>query len=176
MQVGSHAGSHHQLNSPDGPIGIRDAGMAENLVYLARELYPDKRIVTWAHNYHIRYANEATRYAHRTMGSWLVERLRAELYTIGLFMNRGSAAHNNRQVYAIRPAPEGSMEWVLAAAGPASRFVEFLNREPHRGNSWMLNAVLTREWGLNSVQMVPRDQYDGVIFIDLVSPPRYLPN
>jgi erythromycin esterase len=158
----------------EGGGAIRDAGMAENLTALAREIYPDRKILIWAHNFHIRHANASTASVQRTMGSFIVERFRPELYTIGLYMNQGLAAFNDRSIYAIRPAPNGSMEWVMASAGPSALFVDLLHQSPEPGNEWMFQPVETREWGVSSLQLVPRDQYDGVLFIDRVTPPRYL--
>src|SRR5688572_20980018 len=37
-------------SSEDGGGGIRDFGMANNLTFLASDLYPGKKIVVWAHN------------------------------------------------------------------------------------------------------------------------------
>ena len=161
-------------SSPEGGVGIRDAGMAENLTSLARDLYPDRKILIWAHNFHIRHANASTPSTVRTMGSWIAERFRPELYTIGLYMNRGSAAQNDRAIYLINPAPQGSMEWVLAGAGPSALFVDFLHETQESGNAWMFQPVVTREWGVNSLTLTPREQYDGVLFIDRVSPPNYV--
>jgi erythromycin esterase len=152
---------------------IRDFGMAENLTFLARQLYPNRKIVAWAHNFHIRHANAAAS-GSATMGTYVAERLRSELYTIGLYMNRGTATFNNRVVYAIQPAPAGSMEGVMAAVGPANLFVDFLNQSRQVGTEWFFDRIVTREWGTSSVPMVPRDQYDGVLFIDSVNPPSYV--
>ena len=152
---------------------IRDSGMAENYTFLARRLYPDKKIMAWAHNFHIRHANAAAS-GSPTMGTWVAERLRSELYTIGLFMNRGTAAQNNRSIYAIQPAPASAMEGVLAAIGPPMLFVDFLHQTRQTGTEWFFDRIITREWGTNSVTMVPRDQYDGVLFIDSVKPPTYV--
>ncbi len=152
---------------------IRDSGMAENYTFLARELYPDRKIITWAHNFHIRHAN-ASASGSATMGTFIAERFRPELYTIGLYMNRGTAALNNRSVYAIQPAPADSMEGVLAAVGPPNLFVDFLHQGREAGTTWFFDRVLTREWGTSNVFMVPRDQYDGVLHIDSVTPPTYV--
>jgi erythromycin esterase len=155
-------------------VNVRDRGMADNLTFLLRDMYPDRKVIVWAHNFHIRHSNAATASPYRTMGGWLAERFRPELYTIGLYMNRGSAALNNRSIHAINPAPDRSMEWVLAGAGPSQLFVDFLHQSPVNGNQWMFQQVGTREWGTERLAMVPRDQYDGVLFVDLVSPPAYL--
>jgi erythromycin esterase len=152
---------------------IRDSGMAENYTFLARELYPNRKIITWAHNFHIRHAN-ASASGSATMGTFIAERFRSELYTIGLYMNRGTAAFNNRSVYAIQPAPADSMEGVLAAVGPPNLFVDFLHQGRAAGTTWFFDRVLTREWGTNNVFMAPRDQYDGVLHIDSVTPPKYV--
>ena len=147
--------------------------MAENYTFLARELYPNRKIITWAHNFHIRHAN-ASASGGATMGTFIAERFRSELYTIGLYMNRGTAAFNNRSVYAIQPAPADSMEGVLAAVGPPNLFVDFLHQGRGAGTTWFFDRVLTREWGTNNVFMAPRDQYDGVLHIDSVTPPKYV--
>jgi hypothetical protein len=39
----------------------------------------------------------------------------------------------------------------------------------------MFQRTTQREWGVNSFTMVPRDQYDGVLFIDVTQSPSYLP-
>lgn len=161
-------------SSAEGGVAIRDAGMADNLTALARDLYPNRKILIWAHNFHIRHANASTPSTVRTMGSWIAERFRPELYTIGLYMNRGNAAQNDRAIYLINPAPQGSMEWVLASAGPPALFVDFLHVTGESGNAWMFQPVVTREWGVNALTLSPREQYDGVILIDRVSAPNYV--
>ena len=164
-----------QAVSTDGPrvTQIRDSGMAENYTFLARQLYPDRKIISWAHNFHIRHAN-ASASGSPTMGTFIAERFRSELYTIGLYMNRGTAALNNRAVYAIQPARADSMEGVLAAVGPANLFVDFLHQTRQAGTTWFFDRIVTREWGTSDVPMAPRDQYDGVLFIDMVNPPKYV--
>jgi erythromycin esterase len=159
---------------PESGGAIRDAGMAENLTALTRDLYPDRKILIWAHNFHIRYANASTPSVQPTMGSVMVERFRSDLYTIGLYMNQGTAAFNDRSIYVIPPAATGSMEWVLASAGPRALFVDFLHQTLEPGNSWIFQPVVTREWGVYPLTLVPREQYDGVLLIDRVSAPNYL--
>jgi erythromycin esterase len=103
------------------------------------------------------------------------ERFRDELYTIGLYMNRGTAATNARAVYTINPAAENSMEWIMASAGSPFLFMDFLKQERNAGNSWMFESTPQREWGREpAFGMVPRDQYDGILFIDSVRSPSYI--
>jgi erythromycin esterase len=148
--------------------------MADNLTVLARDLYADRRILIWAHNFHVRHDNASTASVQRTMGSFIAERFRPELYTIGLYMNQGTAATNDRSIYVIRPAATASMEWVLASTGPPALFVDFLHQTEEPGNAWMFQPIVTREWGVTPLTLIPRDQYDGVLLIDRVRSPNYL--
>jgi erythromycin esterase len=160
--------------SDDGGGAIRDAAMADNLAALLREIYPDKKILVWAHNFHVRHANGATSSQQKTMGTFTAAQFRDDLYTIGLYMNRGQAAFNDRSIYAISPALQGSLEWILFNVGPPALFIDFLNQAVERGSDWIFTAVSAREWGLYPLVLTPRDQYDGVLFIDQVKPPQYL--
>jgi erythromycin esterase len=160
--------------SESGGGAIRDAAMADNLAFLLRDLYPNKKILVWAHNFHIRHANAETTSAQRTMGSFTVKQFRDDLYTIGLYMYRGQAAFNDRTIYPIGPAATESLEWVLFNVGPAALFVDFLHQTRESGNEWIFDNVYTREWGIYPLLMSPRQQYDGVLFIDMVTAPSYL--
>lgn len=39
---------------------------------------------------------------------------------------------------------------------------------------WIRSSVPVRQWGTSYLLMVPRDQYDGILFIETVSPPNYV--
>jgi erythromycin esterase len=168
-------GSGPSANREEGGVAIRDFGMANNLTLLAQDLYPGRKIMVWAHNFHIRHDNMAIAGdAPPTMGKWVRERFRDQLYTIGLYMDRGTAAQNNRAIYPINPGPLDSMEWVMNSTGSAVLFMDFLHQQRGDGNSWMFDSTLQREWGVNLFRMIPRQQYDGVLFVDAVKAPSYL--
>ena len=164
--------------SADGHYEIRDVAMADNITALARERYPDKKIIVWAANLHVRHANHATSYGFHTMGSWLKERFGDELYTIGVYPYRGTFAGGDRSARALQPA-EGTMEHLLSMAPTAPLFVDLRHQERNDGNQWMFEPVMTREpepigSAVLSVPIVPREQYDGVLFFDTISAPRFL--
>ena len=162
-----------------GHMAIRDRAMADNLTFLARTLHPDKKIIVWAANIHVRHANEKTTWVFPTMGGWLKERFRDELYTIGLYPNRGTVP-GGRTVFTIDPAEPGTMERLLSDAGASRLFVDMLNEPAHDGTRWMYEPMLSRDASISGPQamlpvlIVPRDQYDGLLFIDRVSAPRFL--
>ena len=171
-------------NDPDdtslnGHMAIRDNAMADNITFLANELYPGKKIIVWAANIHVRHANEQTTWVFPTMGGWLVKRFRDELYTIGLYPNRGTIP-GVRSVFTIDPAEPGTMERLLSDAGSPRMFVDLLNQPRTDGSRWMYEPMLSRDGSISGPQamlpvlIVPRDQYDGLLFIDRVTAPRFL--
>jgi erythromycin esterase len=113
------------------------------------------------------------------MGTWLAERFRDELYTIGLYPNRGTVP-GTRTLFSIEPAEPGTMERLLSDAGPAQLFVDLLHQPPSAGARWMFEPMLSRDASISGPQamlpvlIVPRDQYDGLLFIDRVSAPRFI--
>lgn len=158
---------------------LRDLGMANNLDFLLDELYPGKKVIVWGHNFHIQH-RENTRgttdsgvVSTRTMGTWVAERHRRELYTIGLFMYRGSATQNNRRPYPIVQSRPGSLESILHRAPWRYSFVDFSRARRERGSEWIWKPITGLSWGLNAERFVPRDEYDGVLFVDTVHPPIY---
>jgi erythromycin esterase len=165
--------------SLQGHMAIRDLAMADNLTFLARELHPDKKIIVWAANLHVRHANADTTWVFPTMGTWLQERFRDELYTIGLYLNRGQVP-GTRTLFNIDPAEPGTMERLLSDAGSDQLFVDLLHRSRGAGTEWMFEPMLSRDAAISGPQamlpvlIVPRDQYDGLLFIDRVSAPRFI--
>jgi erythromycin esterase len=162
-----------------GHMAIRDRAMADNLTFLAETLHPDKKIIVWAANIHVRHANEKTTWEFPTMGGWLKERFGDELYTIGVYPNRGTVP-GGRTLFTIDPAEPGTLERLLSDAGSSRLFVDMRNQQPDEGTRWMYEPMLSRDASISGPQamlpvlIVPRDQYDGLLFIDRVSAPRFL--
>jgi len=155
---------------------IRDPAMASNIEFIADELYPDKKIIIWAHNFHIRHKNTEVngRDMSETMGTRIAQKYRAELYSIGLYMYRGKAAKAGRDIYTISYASPNSLEALFYTARRKYLFVDLMNQILNEGNEWMFVSISSKTWGAITEQMVLRDQYDAILFIDTVNPPEYL--
>jgi erythromycin esterase len=154
----------------------RNLGMAENVRFLADELFPGRRIVVWGHNTHVRHASEAIP-AHpavwpdvpaRDMGSWLHDWYGQALFTIGFYAYRGTAADNAREVYEVADATPAHLEYRLARAGYRLSFFD-LERQ-----GWAHREQTLRFNGQHDQVMVPAEQYDALILIVDVAPPRFL--
>ena len=47
-----------QAGDEEGYVAVRDETMADNVDFILEKLYPDEKMVIWAHNAHIRYDNQ----------------------------------------------------------------------------------------------------------------------
>lgn len=157
----------------------RDRTMAEHLDVLMDEVYPGKKVMVWAHNAHVMHNRETivrldlNQSPAKAMGGYVAERRRAELYTIGLFMYRGSAAFNSRQVYTVQRPLENSLEALFHRTGRRWAFVDLLHQPRSAGTEWMYTPNPAKEWGIFDYDMVIRDAFDAILFVDAVTPPQY---
>jgi erythromycin esterase len=161
----------------------REVGMADNLDALLDRLYPGKKAMVWANNYHIQHDraslipdNDRPREElgdFNTMGHFVKQRRGGELYTIGLFMYRGQGAHNTREIYDVARAVSGSLESLGYRVRKEQFFLDLAGaRGP--GSDWARGTVVLKDWGIWDMRQVPAEQYDGILFVDTVNPPDYL--
>lgn len=159
---------------------IRDAAMADNLEFLLTELYPGKKIIVWGHNEHVRYKErtrsqgETARKRARSMGTFVSERHRSALYTIGFFMYGGSPANNLRVTYPVMRPPSGSLESILRRAPWRYSFVDLSQANRESGNEWMWLPIAAMSSGTYFERLVPREEFDGLFFVETAHPPRYI--
>lgn len=152
---------------------IRDKAMADNLNVLLDRIYPDKKIIVWAHNTHIAH-HWNQQHAARTTGVWMAEKRRQDIYTIGMYMGRGVTGIYGRDSYSAIAAPEAdSLEAILANAGKRWSFIDFSQAKPGPAHDWMFKPVNARYWGSSNEQIIPARAYDAVIYIDEVTPSVY---
>jgi erythromycin esterase len=166
----------------------RDVAMAENVRALLELEGPDTKAVLWAHNGHARRTAYVT--DHKTviptMGSRLHELFGREQVVVGFAFNRGSFQAIQTGVglvdHSAEPAPEGSLDQVLAAANTPA-FLLNLATAPGTGSvaDWLASAPLSRSIGsvysADSAQKFfepddPRRLYDVLAFVDTTTAAR----
>ncbi|HRZ42552.1 MAG TPA: erythromycin esterase family protein [Bacteroidales bacterium] len=170
---------------PDGGLSgnpsafrVRDSSMAANVIFLKDCLYPDKKIILWAHNYHI--ANTAFQHALypdiKDMGIYLKDKYNYQLYTIGLYSLRGRTKTDwNWSVINIPvPTTANSLEALLYYCRKKSLFIDLENQIYCNGNKWMYTTISAKTSGFADENMIIKNVYDGVIFIDSSSVPTML--
>jgi erythromycin esterase-like protein len=169
----------------------RDRAMAENFIWLATRMYPDRKIIVWAHNNHIiadrwMYYDATDPFIREGVTRMSQEQLGRATY-LGhevrqFFGNRvrslATLSHSGRYSPDIRtllteppgdwdslatltPTPEGSVEAALARAG---HDIAFIDLAPFRCADPVTARVLDYSQ-LQPLRMRYGQGYDGFLFI-----------
>ncbi len=152
----------------------RDLGMAKNLLALSTRIYPNERIIGWAHNAHLRHRGTGF-LASANMGSLVHAELADSMYTVGFYMYRGQHAFNDRSIRDVNAPIDNSLEAVFYRRRLAYLFLDLENASTDEpGSAWLDQRTPTWAWGSTRINLVLRSEYDGLLIIDKVSPPNYL--
>jgi erythromycin esterase len=157
----------------------RDQVMAKHMVWITKKLYPKQKIIVWAHNLHIRKTNTKTENPKRSsivnLGQLLPAKIKKQSYVLGLYMNRGVSALNDRKAQVVRfPHPKGRVESILGKTGYPNFFIDLSQAKKQEETSWMFTQRAILDWGAWEEHLVFKEQYDGILFIDQVNLPQYI--
>ncbi|GMM86718.1 erythromycin esterase family protein [Pseudoalteromonas sp. MTN2-4] len=153
----------------------RDTGMAENFITLAEHMFPNDKVIIWAHNFHISESYPSQYYQDKFMGALLNDYYSDELYTVGIYMLSGESGDNNRGPIPVTAHQSDSLESIVQATSLAPLFLP-LSKENQSGNSddWLHTQTRAKEWGQGNTELVLSDSYDALIVIETSSLPDYL--
>jgi len=164
------------------PMVLRDRMMAENLEFLAEEMYPTEKIIVWGHNYHVRKNNSKVKYVEaeqnflNNMGDYLPEDFKKQTYTVGIYAYSGSSLDsNNKDVVPVNKEQQPtSLESLLKHANHSSLFVDLLHTPYNKRTSWIYTPRIAHYWGKDEEEMILKEQYDGIIWIEHITPAKII--
>ena len=108
------------------------------------------------------------------MGFYLFPKLSEELYTVGFYMYQGKVANNSRGEMLVTRSSSQNIEAILYHSGYKYCFVDMLSQNITENNSWMTSEMLAKYWGVSDQKLVPKEQYDALLYIYETSLPDYL--
>lgn len=162
---------------------VRDKNMADIFGKIRRDLYPDEKIIIWAHNRHIAHEQSESRTnggsgltISKPMGAHLKETYPDDLFSIGLYMIKGETAGNDRRSIPVVAPVNNSLEALAHSVRKAAFFVDTRPEQTREeGNEFLFEYIDANYWGgsFGSYEMITSDQFDGLIFIDKSSLPSY---
>ena len=164
---------------------VRDAAMAANIHWILEREGPGARMVLWAHNDHIALSESG--YGMIGMGRDLRKTLGDDYRAFGFAFNQGSfqavqldpLRGGRLRTYTVAPAPEGSFDAAMAAAGRPVAAID-LRDIPDSGpiHKWFASPRATYDIGggygeehdmsfsgLSDPQVLPA-RYDAVLFVE----------
>ncbi|AOH57424.1 hypothetical protein ABE28_024050 (plasmid) [Peribacillus muralis] len=167
---------------------VRDLLMAENAKWLSEKIYPDKKIIFWAHNAHIRNHNTEITYRddgettfrpflHKTMFEYLPEDMKKESYILGFYMYEGEFSDNENNIKKVNDGKDyqaDSLEQILNQSNYEQTFINLNGQTKNKFSKWMFEPLYALTQGLYSEKMVVSKHYDGLYFIKHVNPTTYI--
>ncbi len=158
---------------------IRDTQMADNLLWLYRNRYQNRKIIVWAATFHIIRnpgilypTSPFASYPTVTMGNFVWQELGDAVYSIGFTGYRGS--YRNVSTNAIKPVPNasvGSLEHFMESIeSPVFQYglINFRNL-PESGN-WLKERLLSRPLANTEMSADWTKVLDGMFFISTMHP------
>lgn len=152
-------------------FAMRDAQMGRNLVWLAKERYPDRKIIVWAATFHnarnlaqIETGDEKTTRLYRAtspMGEVAWKALGDELYSLGFTSFEGEAG----AVFAKTAKPltkpsANSFEDLCDRAGLSEALIDF-----RKAPDWLRKPLVARLLGHVEMRADWTRVVDGVVFL-----------
>ncbi len=141
---------------PDDYINLRDAQMADNLLWLYRNVYKDRKMIVWAATSHIqRNINEITDYygfypGWIPMGEIVWQKLGNEIYSIGFTGYQGTyRSIRSFRIERVLPSSKGSLEYFMNEAEFNFGIIDF--RHLTDDGAWLKNPLISRP--LSNVEM-----------------------
>ncbi|WP_243526893.1 erythromycin esterase family protein [Bacillus pseudomycoides] len=163
----------------DFAVYTRDQRMAQNLAWLSEMQFKNKKMIVWGHNYHIRKQNSnmiqaASPLPFPNMMDMIPQYLKNQMYTVGLFAYSGSSlVSDNTQIKNVKETHQAnSVEEILKAAQHPQVFVNLKGEENRPETSWMYMPIIGQYWGFIDEIMIPNQQYDGILWLEHISPSR----
>ena len=154
----------------------RDRKMAENLVWLANEWYPGRKIVVWAASLHVarNLGSIDTRtpkptYSNFTsMGQVAHEQLGKAVYTVGFTACRGLVAYFMMTgLRRLEPPAADSLETLFHATGRPYAFVDFRELP---NDHWLRKPIISRPFGYYEMLSDWTNNLDAMFFTDVMFP------
>jgi len=150
---------------------VRDRQMGKNLVWLARERYPNRKIIVWAATFHnarnvrtIETSDAKLRRFYATdtpMGEVAKNALGKELYSLGVTSYDGEFANAfAKSAKPLPPSTPGSLEDLFVRAGLTDAIVDF-----HRAPRWLRAPMLSQIISHIELRADWPRIVDGVLFI-----------
>ncbi|MFD2822723.1 erythromycin esterase family protein [Lacinutrix iliipiscaria] len=153
---------------------LRDKLMAENLIWLMEEIYPDKKIIVWAHNVHIENAN-AEHQNIKWMGHYLKETYKDQYYALGLFAYKGNTyQHWTKKTIPFENNGANYLEKKMIDTGKKAVFLNLEKMIQNENTQWLFEPVNAYEVeNMGEVSFIPTKRLDGMITVYQSEIPTY---
>lgn len=162
------------FDKPDPKVmNIRDAQMADNLLWLLRERYPDRKVIVWAATSHAsrnrqKIAPPLADAGMIPMGHHLWEALGRDTYVIAFTSSRGRFGSWRSGAADLARPKAGTLEDAFDRTSLPYAFVDL--RSTVRAGDWLAGSFTARLMGHTRMTAPWRDIVDGIFFVRTAEP------
>ena len=148
--------------------------MAENVGWLLDSIYPNKKMIIWAHNAHIE-KKPSTNQQIKLMGHYLRERYGDDYFSIGLFAMEGQAYRFwTNSAVDFSNTENDNIEYIMSLPRHTISYLPIRNLEESISNKWMFETVRAFELeNGGNIEFVPIDRFDALINFRTGKPPTF---
>ncbi len=160
-----------------GPVlNIRDAQMADNLLWLSNIWYPKRKIIVWAATSHVMH-NEGqidtmdpsySYSGYTTMGEIVWQAMGDNAYALAFTAYEGSAGLYNEKPHDIGKASTQSLENLMRSGNLQSAFVDF--RSLSQGGEWLRGTNVSQPVHDIPMRANWTAVFDGIVFTRTMTP------
>ncbi len=160
-------------------FNLRDMAMADNLMWLAREAHPQRKIIVLAATGHIirnpqmidtMMPERPYPAGQTTMGHLVSQALGTAVYSVGFTAYEGHYGRLGDEPTAIAPPARGSLEDLWGATTQQNAFLD-LRRIP-AGGEWLQAPLISRPLGYLPVMTDWSKTLDAMVFTRTMRPVR----
>ncbi|MFT5890115.1 MAG: erythromycin esterase [Dokdonia sp.] len=153
---------------------LRDELMAENLIWLLEEVYPDKKIIVWAHNGHVE-KNSAEGYNLKLMGHYLKENYKADYYSVGLFTYEGDIYQFwTGDTIPFKNNDSTAIEKRFFNTHKEISFLDLSEIQQTTSTQWLFETTTGFELeNGGTIPFIPTDRFDAILSIKTSGIPTY---
>ena len=160
--------------------GARDGRYAR---LLARERYPDRKLIVWAASSHLTFESRSVEMRGEDgwafdddewepMGNRVRAALGAELYVIDFLAYEGEVGTVFGQPWTLAPAEEGTLDALCHGTGLPYLFVDLRTLPDRAGGAWLRERHVARPRGYQPMRAVWGEVCDALFFTDRMFPSR----
>lgn len=143
----------------------RDRQMADNMSWLLNYPFKDKKVIIWAHNFHIARGLDPV----RPMGHYLKNEFKDEMYAIGFTGYDGLFVDfaTNKESKIVKPDTK-SIEQSIRNTNWKYAILDFTR--PTENGSWLKQPQKGRLFNFNEQMVIYPNIYDGLFYIQTTTP------
>jgi erythromycin esterase-like protein len=152
----------------------REPLMAENLIWMAKEYYQDRKIIVWCHSGHaLRAPNELAFNIglQVTLGDGVWKEFGEEMYSIAPVSYEGKHSVNGDFTVVSDQFPEAEFEELMAATGQTAALVDLRKVKDRAG--WLGGPFVARPLCHVSVRSVWSHHFDAFLFLRIQEPSEF---